>query len=165
MRGLFLLFICMPIIELMLLFKVGSLIGALPTIALVVATAFIGINILKRQGFSTLTRAQNRLNAGELPGLELVEGFMLAIGGALLLTPGFVTDAIGFTLLIPYSRRPIARWLINSGRVQAFGAMRSGAGFTVFRAGAARRPPQDGDIVEGEVVREPGDEDRLPPRD
>ena len=90
---------------------------------------------------------------------------MLAIGGALLLTPGFVTDVIGFTLLIPHSRRPIARWLINTGRIQAFGAMQSGAGATVFRTGTYRHRPDEGDVVEGEVVRDPRDDDRLPPRD
>ena len=154
MRGLFLLFIVMPIAELMLLFKVGALIGALPTLAIVVGTAAVGINILKRQGFSTMNRAQKRMQAGELPGQELVEGFMLAIGGALLLTPGFITDAIGFTLLLPWSRQALARHLIKTGRYQAFTAMNTGGGFTVFRAGSMGPQANQGDILDGEVIHE-----------
>ena len=129
MRLLFLLFIVLPIVELMLLFKVGQTIGALPTIAIVLLTATIGVRILRHQSFSTLRRAQERLQSGELPGQEIVEGFMISIGGALLLTPGFITDVIAIALLRPaagygYWRRglhfyPFWRWVAppwRSGR-------------------------------------------------
>ena len=123
MRVFFLLFVGMPILEMWLLIEVGSRIGALPTIALVALTAFIGINLLRQQGFDTLTRAQTRLNAGEVPATEILEGLCLAVGGALLLTPGFVTDAIGFCCLIGPIRKQIV------GRVLASGMVRANAAF------------------------------------
>ena len=79
---------------------------------------------------------------------------MLAIGGALLLTPGFITDAIGFTLLLPWSRQALARHLIKTGRYQAFTAMNTGGGFTVFRAGSMGPQANQGDILDGEVIHE-----------
>jgi UPF0716 protein FxsA len=150
-RGIFLLFVIMPILEMWLLIEVGSQIGALYTIGLVMLTAVIGINILRQQGFSTLNRAQSRMQQGELPGQELIEGFMLAIGGALLLTPGFITDTIGFLLLIPPTRQALVRYLIRSGQVQAWGSRGSGFTFTSFRGGSG---PQSGGFYEGEFTRE-----------
>lgn len=163
MRGLFLLFIIMPITELLLLLEVGSRIGVLPTLAIVVSTAFIGINILRNQSFKTLNRARNRMQSGELPGQELVEGFMLAIGGALLLTPGFVTDFLGFYLLIPWTRQALARHLINSGRFSAWSTMNQGSGFTVFRSTAWSASNQNDDFIEGKLGENPDDNDKIPP--
>jgi len=116
-RFLFLFFIAVPLIEMLLLFEVSDRIGGLPTVGLVVATAVIGVQILKRQGLSTLLRANQRLQSGELPAQEIVEGMMLAGAGALLLTPGFITDTIGFMLLTGPIRRMLARKIINSGLV------------------------------------------------
>lgn len=161
MRGLLLLFIVLPIAELMLLLKVGSLIGVLPTLAIVISTAFIGINVLKRQGFSTLNRAQRRMQSGQLPAQELVEGFMLAIGGALLLTPGFITDVLGFTLLLPWSRQALARYLIKTGRYQAWNSMGAGGGFTVFTATNWKPPADRGEVLDGEVIRETVPKDKI----
>ena len=103
-----LLFIAVPIIEMWILIQVGGEIGALPTIALVVVTAMIGLSLLKRQGLSTLMSARAKMDQGRIPAGELVSGVMLAVGGALLLTPGFVTDAACFLLLLPMTRR----WLL-----------------------------------------------------
>ena len=99
------IFMLVPIIEMWILIEVGGLIGALPTIALVVLTATLGLSLLKRQGLSTLMRARRKMDEGSIPASELVSGVMIAVGGALLLTPGFVTDAIGFALLIPQTRQ------------------------------------------------------------
>ena len=99
-----LLFMLIPIVEMWILIEVGGWIGALPTIGLVVLTATIGLSLLKRQGLSTLTRARRKMDEGAIPASELVSGVMIAVGGALLLTPGFVTDALGFALLIPQTR-------------------------------------------------------------
>ncbi len=115
MRGLFLLFLIVPMLEMWLLIKVGQLVGAWQTIGLVALTAVIGISLLKRQGLHTLLRVQERLNSGQIPATELLEGLLLAIGGALLLTPGFVTDAFGFCCLLPLTRRWLASKLMNSG--------------------------------------------------
>jgi UPF0716 protein FxsA len=110
-RILFVLFIVMPILEMLILIKVGSLIGAWYTIGLVLLTAIIGVNLLKKQGLSTLMRAQQKAQYGELPVSEIGEGLLLAVAGALLLTPGFVTDAVGFALLSPAVRRELAKGL------------------------------------------------------
>ncbi len=112
--GLF-LFIGIPVIEMYILILVGSQIGALTTIALVVLTATIGLWLFRREGFATLHNLQAKLNTNELPGRELLEGVMLLIGGALLLTPGFVTDSIGFVCLLPGLRKPLAEFLIQRG--------------------------------------------------
>ena len=95
------IFILVPMIELAVLIKVGSHIGVLWTLALIFLTAIIGVTLLRAQGLATLMRAGQRLQEGQLPAQELAEGFLLALAGALLITPGFVTDAIGFTLLLP----------------------------------------------------------------
>ena len=103
-----LLFMLIPIVEMWILIEVGGWIGALPTIGLVVLTATIGLSLLKQQGLSTLLRARRKMDEGAIPASELVSGVMIAVGGALLLTPGFVTDAVGFALLIPQTRQ----WLL-----------------------------------------------------
>ena len=113
MRYVFLLFVVVPIIEIMLLIEVGEVIGTLNTAALVVLTAVIGSLMLRQQGLSTILRAQERLGSGQLPINEIVEGILLAVGGALLLTPGFATDAIGFACLLPWTRRLLAAWLVK----------------------------------------------------
>ena len=103
-----LLFMLIPIVEMWILIEVGGWIGALPTIGLVVLTATIGLSLLKQQGLTTLMRARRKMDEGAIPASELVSGVMIAVGGALLLTPGFVTDALGFALLIPQTRK----WLL-----------------------------------------------------
>ena len=103
-----LLFMLIPIVEMWILIEVGGWIGALPTIGLVVLTATIGLSLLKQQGLSTLMRARRKMDEGAIPASELVSGVMIAVGGALLLTPGFVTDALGFALLIQQTRQ----WLL-----------------------------------------------------
>jgi UPF0716 protein FxsA len=98
-------FIVLPILEMYILIEVGGFIGALNTIGLVLLTALLGLMLLRQQGFRTLLNARNKLIQAELPTDEIVTGIFLAIGGALLLTPGFVTDFIGFMCLLPFTRR------------------------------------------------------------
>ncbi len=98
------LFIVLPIAELVVLIKVGSEIGAFPTIGLLLLTAVVGVVLLKRQGLATLTRVNQRLSSGELPAKEVIEGMVLALGGVLLLAPGFITDAVGLLCLLPGTR-------------------------------------------------------------
>ena len=108
-----------------LLIEVGGQIGTLPTIGLVMLTAVIGVALLKRQGLATLTRGVGRMQRGEVPIGEMAEGILLAVAGALLLTPGFVTDAVGFLLLWPPSRVMVARWMLSRVTILA-GAPPSG---------------------------------------
>ncbi len=121
MRSLFILFVIMPILEMWLLIEVGSQIGSLATIGAVLLTAVLGASLLKQQGLHTLTRAQQRLDSGQIPATEILEGLMLAVAGALLLTPGFITDSIGFALLLPATRKALAAQLMKQGvfRVQS----------------------------------------------
>lgn len=95
-----------------LLIRVGGYIGAWPTIALVMVTAVVGVALLRLQGLATLTRGLGRLDSGELPAREMAEGILLAVAGAFLITPGFVTDAGGFLLLVPALRRAAAERLL-----------------------------------------------------
>ncbi|NOX43291.1 MAG: FxsA family protein [Gammaproteobacteria bacterium] len=119
-KFLFLLFLIVPIIEIYLLIKVGGLIGAIPTIFLVVFTAVLGAWLLRIQGFSTIRRVQNSINSiaqGEIPAVEMLGGVLLLVSGALLLTPGFFTDTIGFLLLLPAFRRGLVIWFLSRGKI------------------------------------------------
>ena len=104
-------FIVLPVLEMYLLIEIGSFIGALNTIGLVLLTALIGLALIKRQGFNTLISARNKLLKAEIPAEELITGFFIAIGGALLLTPGFITDFFGFFCLIPFLRKYLLNFL------------------------------------------------------
>jgi UPF0716 protein FxsA len=120
-------FVGAPLVELYLLIEVGSVIGALPTILLSVFTALLGGVLVRLQGFSVLFRAQAQMAQEEVPAIEMLEGALLLLVGFALLLPGFITDAIGFLLLIPPLRRAlIVRWLKSRGTMQAVGGMRPG---------------------------------------
>ena len=129
-----------------ILIEVGGMIGPLATVGLVVLTAVCGVWLLKLEGMATLFRVQEKLNRGELPETELLEGIMLLIGGALLLTPGFATDALGFICLLPGLRRPLARYII---RTTAFSQFKMHTRFTRGRYG-----PGGGHVIDGEYVQE-----------
>ena len=107
-------FIVLPILEMYILIEVGGFIGALNTIGLVLLTALLGLILLRQQGFRTLLNARNKLLQAELPAEEIVTGIFLAVGGALLLTPGFVTDFIGFMCLLPFTRRLLMSQIATS---------------------------------------------------
>jgi UPF0716 protein FxsA len=107
-RLFFTIFLLVPLIEIYLLIKVGGTIGALPTVFLVVFTAVLGALLLRHQGLYTYAKVQQSLAHGELPTMAMLEGLVLLICGALLLTPGFFTDTLGFLGLIP----PLRKWLI-----------------------------------------------------
>ena len=138
------LFLVVPIVEIYLLIEVGSVIGALPTIILVVATAVIGAFLLRQQGMSTLARFQKNMASGALPAKEMMEGVLLVIGGALLMTPGFFTDTIGFLCLIPFTRQFIVNQIIKRSLFK-----------TQSSVSGANRSGVDGDIIEGEYSHKP----------
>jgi UPF0716 protein FxsA len=104
-----LLFVAAPLVELYFLIQVGSVIGALPTIALSVLTAVIGGALVRLQGINVLMRVRASLDEGEMPALELIDGAVLLISGFALMLPGFVTDIVGFLLLIPPLRHALIR--------------------------------------------------------
>ena len=101
-------FIAIPIVEISVFIEVGGRIGLWPTIMIIILTAMIGTWMLRQQGLSVLFRIRENLDANRVPVRELFDGVCLVIGGAFLLTPGFVTDAIGFLLFIPAIRAVLA---------------------------------------------------------
>lgn len=137
---LFLLLLTVPVLEIYLLIKVGSVIGAGYTILLVFATAILGAYLLRKQGLSTLARAQEGLKKNEMPAMEMLEGVILLFTGALLLTPGFFTDSIGFLCLIPVIRQFLVKKLIGQ--------------FTIIQAGSARHTETESKTIEGEFWRD-----------
>jgi UPF0716 protein FxsA len=106
---LFLIFALIPVIELSLLIKIGSIIGTFNTIAIVILTAIIGAYLVKLEGLGIMYRIQQNMQEGIFPAEELINGMMILMAGALLLTPGFFTDVIGFLMVFPVSRRVIKR--------------------------------------------------------
>ncbi len=113
------LFIVIPLAELYFMIKIGELIGAFWTVALVLFTAFIGINLLRYQGLNMLAKAQQNLSRGIIPAMEMMEGMVLAVGAVLLITPGFITDTLGFLCLLPITRRMIIRYIVARTTVHA----------------------------------------------
>ncbi len=115
MAVLFLLFLVVPFAELFVLIRVGQVIGALPTVGLLIAISIVGAWLVKREGFATLARARERIEAGQVPGREIVDGVLILFAGALLVTPGFLSDVFGVLLLLPPVRATLrgvtVRWL------------------------------------------------------
>lgn len=155
-------FIVVPVIELALLIKTGQVIGVWATVALVVTTALTGALIISRQSLSVLRRTLEAVAEGQPPVAPVLDGLFLLVAGALLLTPGLMTDVAALLLLVPPVRRAIARasvrWLLRRAhlRVEIYGAEADGA------REAPRRPPgiDDGPIIEGDYERV----DENPPR-
>ena len=108
---LFLAFTLIPLAEMYLLIRIGAEIGALNTIALVVVTAFVGASLTRLEGWRTLQRIQETMHQGMVPAEEMIDGMLIFAAGLVLITPGLLTDALGFALLIPGTRRVIKRWL------------------------------------------------------
>ena len=108
---LFLLFTIIPIIELTLLVKIGMEIGIYYTVLLVLGTAFIGAYMAKMEGLGVIVRFQRNMMEGIFPAEEMIDGAMLLVAGALLITPGILTDVVGFLLVIPSTRAVIKVWL------------------------------------------------------
>lgn len=102
---LFLLFVGVPLLELYILVQVGRLMGVWPTIGLVVLTGVAGAALARLEGFRTLWKVRGALAQGRLPGSALLDGFAILLGGALLLTPGILTDLVGFSFLLPPTRK------------------------------------------------------------
>ena len=145
-RFLFLLFILVPLVEIYLLIQVGSVIGGLPTVLLIILTAIVGVGLLKQQGLSTLMTAQQSLARGELPALQLLEGAALLVSGALLLTPGFVTDFIGFIGLIPLTRQALLSSFLsrrNAGASHPFHTTERDRGVTIDGEFQEKQEPPD----------------------
>ncbi len=109
---LLILLIVVPVVELYILIEIGQQIGAFTTIGIIVLTGIIGAYLVKNQGFMILRKIQHDLSQGILPGDSLLQGIIILAGGIFLLTPGFITDIIGFIFLIPISREIVKKYLL-----------------------------------------------------
>jgi UPF0716 protein FxsA len=135
---LILLFILVPIAEIYVIIQVGQAIGPLPTIALLIVDSLLGAWLLRRQGRLAWLAFRDALAVGRMPHREILDGVMVILGGAFLLTPGFLTDIVGVVLLIPPTRRVIGRWVTRA-------ALRRGPlgwATVVVRPGGRPAPPQ-----------------------
>ena len=119
------LFIGLPIIELALLFELHGLVCFLPTVLIVLLTGIAGAALVRRQGVAIVMKIQREMSIGNVPAPQMIDGVMILLAGALLVTPGLITDVTGFLLLIPFVREKIRFWIkkkleeqIRSGYVQ-----------------------------------------------
>lgn len=164
---LLLIFIVVPLAEIAVFIKVGELIGLGPTIAVVIITAIIGTALLRAQGLSTMERAQKTLGEGRIPMDSVIDGVSLLTAGAFLLTPGMITDTLGFLLFVP----PFRHWLVKSifKRVLAHAEIKVDPfggpppdDFRNPRSGFDPHPPRDGKgpVIDAEFEHiDPGDSD------
>ena len=129
MRGvLFVLFLAVPILELAVIVQVGQAVGTLPTIGLLVVMSVAGAWLMKREGMGVLRRAQRQVREGRVPSREVADGFLIVLGGALMLTPGFVSDLVGIALLVPPVRAVVRPFVLARLRVFAVSAASRGPG-------------------------------------
>ncbi len=136
------LFVLIPVVELYFMIQVGDSIGAFNTVMLVVLTAIIGGFLVRVQGFSTMLRVREQMAQGQVPALEIIEGSILLLCGVMLLLPGFVTDAIGFLLLIPPVRRLFVIWLLKRKSI-----LQNARGPVVYESEAHYERDIDGNII------------------
>lgn len=151
-------FVLVPLFELYVLIEVGSEIGALPTILLTVATALLGAWLMRHQGMQVMQDAQLAMANGEAPQQQVIEGVLIFFGGAMLLLPGLVTDALGLILLVPPIRASLAQaWLRRMARIRASRSPIVEGEWTVKTTVNERieyRPSRD-DVIEGEWIEPP----------
>jgi UPF0716 protein FxsA len=156
---LFFMLLAIPIAELYVIVQVGDLIGIGLTLLLLIAVSVMGTVLLKREGAATYFKARDVLARGGIPSKELTDGFLILLGGALLLTPGFLTDVVGLALILPFTRAPFKRFFTT----------------VIFARLAKRHPTIAGGVYTARVVRErrttgyrgdpgPGGSSEPPPR-
>lgn len=144
---LLLLFLIVPIAELFVIVQVAQGIGTLETILLLIVVSVFGAWLVKHQGLSAMARVQLQLAQGKLPGDALIDGFLILFAGALLLTPGFLTDTLGFVLLIPPTRAIVRRIVAArfSHRIDV-------GGYTAGGFGARFGDRYGQDVIDGEII-------------
>ena len=165
-RLLFVLFIIIPVIEIFVLMQVGAILGVWPTIAMVIFTAWLGAKYVRQQGLSTLNSVQTKMAQGQMPSDEIVTGLLLLVAGMFVVTPGFVTDFLGLSLLIPAVRNAIvgsvkAHLITGAASSQHFefhgqGNVYDQDDFTAQQESPFQeqiQPPQKGQTLDGEFER------------
>ena len=162
-RILFLFFVIVPIIEITVLMHVGEWLGAWPTIAIVIFTAWLGAKYVRQQGIATLQSVQTKMAQGEMPSDEIITGVMLLIAGVLLVTPGFVTDIFGLSLLVPAIRqvliKSVQQHLVMSQMSQGGSSFSASSveetinGSAEFKSTNQTTSQHQGETLEGEFER------------
>jgi len=159
---LLVLFVVVPLAELYVLYQVGSAIGILPTIALLLIDSIVGTMLMKSQGRAAWARFNEATTAGRIPAREVADGALIILGGAFLLTPGFLTDIIGFLLLIPPTRalfRKSVVGLLARRNPITYGGMKAAPhAERAWNERSARRRGPDGEYVEGSATEVTDDE-------
>lgn len=177
MPVLFILFVVLPIAEIMVLINVSTGIGTLNTFLIVIITAFFGAYFVRQQGFALFQQLQTKLSSGQAPSTEMAEGILLLIAGVLLITPGFITDGFGFLFTLPFSRAPIARFIMTKIAAKMV-AGKGNAGFHFHQGGQPHQQNQhgfespfnrqpdgrsdNGEVIEGEIVEPQNDQKQEP---
>ncbi len=145
---LFLIFVIVPVLEIWILIEVGQVIGAWWTVALLLADAALGTWLVRREGRRTWAALQQTVAGGRLPSRELADAALVLVGGTLLVTPGYLTDIVGFFLILPFTR-PLARrmlvWFVTRRFVAVINDPR--------RAGTSEGDRSDPRVIPGEVYR------------
>ncbi|MBW2377627.1 MAG: FxsA family protein [Deltaproteobacteria bacterium] len=154
MASLLLLFIVVPAVELALLIEVGTRIGTPATIAIIVGTGIVGAALAKQQGLRTIQKIQAELDTGALPTSALVDGVIILIAGALLVTPGLLTDVAGFMCLVPVTRALVKRTLQRRFE-RAIKAQHIEVTSEFYRTGPSESPPIHDVTPDGPPGREP----------
>ncbi len=158
---IFLLFL-VPAVEVSVMMRVSDAVGGWNTFALVILTAAVGVSLVRSQGLVTLMSVQRKLATGEVPGQEIVEGMMLALAGVLLFIPGFVTDLVGLLLLTPFTRAPIAAFVLKRLQLNVV-TSRFSQSNNPFGQGPFQRPkPEDDNVIDGEYERKPDPSEKRP---
>ena len=156
---LFIIFILIPILELITFIKVGANIGIFWTLFWIFFTAVAGMAVIRIQGFTTLMRVRERLNAGEAPAKELLQGFLLTFAGLLLVIPGFITDTLGLFLLVPWVSKLLAGYLMRHSALfvpkqQGFQSAEKDVTDVYIVEKYRVHQQQSGETIEGEYKRE-----------
>ena len=151
MRPFLLLFLLFPVLELFVFVKVSAAIGFFPALLLIILGSMLGVFVLRIAGLATALRARESLNRGELPAQTMIEGLMLALGGGLLILPGFVSSVFGLIMMLPLTRRVLANNMRQRAEEQAI-RQRAFADDLQPRGGPAPRQPlgREPDVIEGE---------------
>ncbi|HKS12881.1 MAG TPA: FxsA family protein [Pseudomonas sp.] len=150
MRAFLLLFLIFPVLELYVFFKVSTAIGFFPALLLIIAGSALGVLVMRVAGLATALRARSSLQRGELPAEDMFQGLMLALGGGLLLIPGFISDVLGLLMLLPFTRKLVARKLRQRVEAQAMRQRAFSDDPLNPQPGAPARRP---DVIEGEYKR------------
>lgn len=148
---LFFLFIVVPILELAVIIQIGQAIGVLQTIALLIADSVLGAALMRSQGRAVWIRFNTALAEGRLPGREVMDGALVIFGGALLLTPGFLSDVLGLILLLPPTRAVVRKLLAARYGSRLMATAASGAQSRAFGFGGAS-PPRYDDVVDSDAT-------------